>query len=358
VVDPDPGTRSPDRAPSAVRHTLAPAELQPAGGHRAVNRTRLVVGGAAVVIATGLALLLTAMLSGGAPPAPGASVTSGAPVTSGASGGVAATTVPSAPSTECGGWGCAQQQRFTAAANLIKSKPGYLGAIVRDRQTGAVWRAGATDRAIWTSSTIKLAIATSLLERARTGEITLDAKARAQIAAMLHVSDNDAADALWERYGKDALVPRFQQVYGMTGLSFVSGFPRYWGFMKCTPEDLLRLMSYALDKLNPADRDYLVGAMRGVGEIQQWGVWAAGPAQQPGTKDGWSIESDAGTDHWCTSTVGFAGPDARYAVAAMYHVPPGGTIDDGVHAVSDLVATIFGAPTPARVTVPDPQTGL
>jgi hypothetical protein len=43
----------------------------------------------------------------------------------------------------------------------------------------------------------------------------------------------------------------------------------------------------------------------------------------------------------------------------MYHQPPGGgTIDKGVHAVSDLVATVFGAPTPARVTVPDPSTGL
>jgi hypothetical protein len=42
----------------------------------------------------------------------------------------------------------------------------------------------------------------------------------------------------------------------------------------------------------------------------------------------------------------------------MYHLPPGSTIDAGVHAVSDLVATVFGAPTPAPVTVPDPSTGL
>jgi hypothetical protein len=264
---------------------------------------------------------------------------------------------------DCGPWGCEQRSRLDAAAALGAKAPGRLGIIVRDRTTGAVWRAGTADHVMWTSSTIKLAIATSLLERARTGEVTLDDTAHQQIAAMFHVSDNDAADALWKRYGKDALVPRFQRVYGMTGLTFVAGSPRYWGFMKASAEDLEHLMSYVLDKLDAADRDYIVDAMRHVGDIQRWGVWSAGPERQPGTKDGWSIESDPGGKHWCTSAVGFAGPGARYVVAVMDDLPAGaGTagegISAGVHAVSDVVATVFGAPIPAPVTVPDPSTGL
>ncbi|MGC9668807.1 serine hydrolase [Planosporangium sp. 12N6] len=327
---------------------------------------RTSITGSLAAGALGLALLLTGC-GGGAEPrwaaaTAGASAAADAPSgdpAASAAGSAGASPVASASTAGCGPWGCDQQRRLEAAANLIKTKPGYLGMIVRDRRTGATWRAGTPEHVMWTSSTIKLAMATGLLERARAGEITLDATARQQIAAMLSVSDNDAADALWKRYGKDTMVSRFQQVYGMTGLTFVSGSPRYWGFMKASAEDLQRLMSYVLDKLNPADRDYLVGAMRRVGQIQQWGVWAAGPAQQPGTKDGWSLESDPGGKHWCTSTVGFAGPDARYVVAVMYHLPPGnGTIDAGVHAVSDAVATVFGAPTPAPVTVPDPSTGL
>jgi hypothetical protein len=322
------------------------------------------IPGSAAVAALGLIMLLGGC--GGTEPR-WASAAGRSPIAGGsASGHPGVTATPGAPppatpgaSAGCGPWGCAQQQRFDAAANLVKTKPGYLGLIVRDRQTGAVWRTGTPEHVMWTSSTIKLAIATSLLERARTGEVTLDDAARQQIAAMLSVSDNDAADALWKRYGKDGMVPRFQQVYGMTGLTFVPDSPRSWGFMKASAEDLQRLMSYVLDKLNPADRDYIVGAMRHVGQIQQWGVWAAGPAVQPGTKDGWSIESDPGGKHWCTSAVGFAGPNARYVVAVMYHLPPGsGTIGAGVHAVSDAVATVFGAPTPAPVTVPDPSTGL
>jgi hypothetical protein len=321
-----------------------------------VRSRRLLIGGAAGAIALGCAVVLVALLTG----TPKASPTSAAPAPASSLSSAAPSASPSAaPSPSCPPWGCEQQRRFDAAAALIKSKPGYLGIVVRDRQTGAIWRAGSNDHVMWTSSTIKLAIATSLVERARLGQITVDAAARQQIATMLAVSDNDAADALWNRYGKDGLVPRFQQVYGMTGLTFVPGFPRYWGFMKCSAEDLQRLMAYVLEKLNPADRDYLVGAMRSVGDIQHWGVWGAGPAQQPGTKDGWSIESDTGGKHWCVSTVGFAGPEARYTVAVMYHLLPGsGTIDAGVHAVSDVVATVFGATVPAPVTVPDPSTGL
>lgn len=280
-----------------------------------------------------------------------------APATSGpavtASAAAPASPPPSAPA-----FTPEQQARFAAATRLLRAKPGYLGIVVRDRRTGAVWRAGRSDHPTWTASTIKLAMATGLLERARAGEITLDATARRQIADMLDFSSDDAATSLWNRYGADAQVARFRKTYGMSGLVFVAGFPRFWGHMKCTTEDLLRLMSYVLDRLNPADRDYLVGAMRRVGTIQQWGVWSAGPRQNPGTKNGWSIEPDPGGKHWVTNTVGFAGPNERYIVAAMYHLPPGATIGNGVHAVSDLVATVFGAPTPAPVTVPDPSTGL
>jgi hypothetical protein len=261
------------------------------------------------------------------------------------------------PPADCVPWDCAQERRFAAAAAMLRSRPGRLGITVLDRRTGAVWGAGESEHATWASSTPKLALATGLLERARAGEVTLDATARRQIDAMLAGSDDDAADALWDRFGGEALVPRFRDVYGMTGLTFVPGFPRRWGFLKCSAADLRRLMAYVLGRLDPADRDHVVTAMRTVGAVQRWGVWAAGPARRPGTKNGWSVELDGGRRHWCTSSVGFAGPDARYVVAVMDDLRPGSSIDDGVHAVSDVVATVFGAPTPAPVTVPDPSTG-
>jgi hypothetical protein len=277
------------------------------------------------------------------------------------------TTAPTAPTPtapapttatrtpDCGQWGCPFQHRLDAAATLVTTEPGKLGVTVLDRQTGAVWEAGTASHLMWASSTPKLALATSLLERDRTGEITLDATARQQLAAMLAVSDDNAADALWDRYGGASLLPRFRDRYGMSGATFVPGFPRRWGFIKVSAQDLRRLMVYVLTKTNSSDRAYLVNALRSTGPIQHWGVWAAG--RGAGAKDGWSIEKDAGTQHWCTSSVGFAGPGERYVVAIMDDLPPGAGIAPGVHATSDVVATVFGARTPASVTVPDESTG-
>lgn len=261
------------------------------------------------------------------------------------------------PTPTCGPWGCVQERRFGAAGKRVAAAPGSLGITVLDRTTGQVWDAGTVTHPAWASSTPKLALATALLEGHRAGRLALDATARTQIAAMLATSDDDAADALWDRYGGAGLLPTFRDRYGMSGLTFVPGFPRRWGFLKCTPADLRRLMTYVLTRLDPADRAYVVGAMRTTGDIQHWGVWAAGAALHPGAKDGWSVESDAGAKHWLTSSVGFAGPGERYVVAVMHDLPPGAGIATGVHAVSDVVATVFGAPVPAPVTVPDESTG-
>jgi hypothetical protein len=232
-----------------------------------------------------------------------------------------------------------------------------LAFAVRDRETGTQFTGGNVAHAAWAASTVKLAMAVGLLERHRAGEVRLDATARRQVVAMLRDSDDAAATALWNRYGRDAMVLRFQQAYGMKGLTFVQGFERFWTYLKCTTADLLRLSSYVLERLNPEDRAVVVAAMREVGAAQRWGVWSAGPQLNPGTKNGWSIETDAGVRHWVTHTVGFAGPGERYAVAVMYDLPPGATVDAGVRAVSDVVATIFGAPVPAPATVPDASTG-
>ncbi len=255
----------------------------------------------------------------------------------------------------CDGWACDQVAQFSSALAMISHTTGHVGVVVRDRVTGAVWRAGEPDYRIWAGSTPKLAFAVALREQARAGQITLDDVAEHEIAAMLSVSDNKAADALWNRYANAAsLMTRLHDTYGMTNAGYVNGFPSRWGFVKCTAQDLANLMAYILSTLNPADRGPMITAMRTVGDVQHWGVWGAGPSLRPGVKNGWSIESDDGHDHWITATVGFAGPDERYIVAAMYHQPPGGdSVEKGVHLLTDLVATIFGAPVPAPVTIPE-----
>ncbi|MGC9666708.1 hypothetical protein ACNTMW_09145 [Planosporangium sp. 12N6] len=267
-------------------------------------------------------------------------------------------TGPASPSasasTGCAaGWDCALRGRFDATAAYVAGRPGHMGMVLRDRTTGAAWRTGATTEPMWTGSTIKVAIAANLLERNRAGRIRLTDADRKAMADMLRLSSNEATDSLWNRYDGPQMLDRFRAGYGMASLSVVAGRETYWRNLRCTADDLDHVMTYVLGgNLHPDDRAYLVNALRGVADNQRWGVWAAGSQLRPGNKDGWAVKPDPGGEHWVTHTAGFAGPDERYVVVVMYSLPPGRSVGDGVHAVSDAVATLFGAPTPAKVSLP------
>jgi hypothetical protein len=250
-------------------------------------------------------------------------------------------------------WASTQQQaRFASAASYVAKRPGKLGVIVTDRTTGTSWRTGVTTEATWTASTIKLAIASDLLERHRAGSIALTSGDRANLRAALVDSSNDAAHALWTKYDGVGALSRYRDRFGMKGLSVVPGYDPYWRHLRCTAEDLSALMAYVLTTLNAADRAYLIDTLRSVNRNQRWGVWAAGAALRPGLKAGWAEKPDPGGGHWVTHSVGFAGPGERYVIAVWYRLPPSGSLNSGVQAVSDVVALVFGAPVPAKVSAP------
>ncbi|MER7004565.1 tat pathway signal sequence [Dactylosporangium sp. NPDC000555] len=238
------------------------------------------------------------------------------------------------------------------ATAFVQKLPGKFGIIVRDRTTGAVWKAGDTKATTWTASTIKLAIATDLLERNQAKQITLDTTDRSNLDKTLINSDNDAATALWNKYDGPGMLERFRSKYGMGSLAVIDGHETFWRNLRCSAEDLQSLMSYVLEKLDAQSRSYLVTTLRKVAGNQHWGVWAAGSDLKPGNKDGWAQKPVDGKNVWMTHTVGFAGDGERYVVAVMYEQKPGGTLEKGAHAVSDAVATYFGAKVPAPVTLP------
>jgi hypothetical protein len=261
--------------------------------------------------------------------------------TSGASA-APTTTAPQQCPPPTSGFDCDFQRRFAAVQSYIATRPGTVGIVVRDRQTGAVWRNQYADTMVWTASTIKLAMTIDLFNRAAAGTITLSAADRSLIERMLHSSDDNAADSLWFEYaGADHMTfnndfPR----YGMTELSPKRGYTRYfpyWGFQKCTPNDLDRLVNYLLTQVPATTRDYIVNQLENVDPDQQWGVWGAGPAAQPGNKDGWSLE-DTG---WVMNTVGWVGPGQRYTLAVMNSLNGQGNYDDGRATDSQIAKLLF-----------------
>jgi hypothetical protein len=249
------------------------------------------------------------------------------------------------PTAECSdtGFPCDLRDRFAAADSYVSDRPGTTGIVVHDLRTGAVWQNSHAGDPTWTASTIKLAMVVDLFTRSRSGALTLTDEDRTLIHAMLHTSDDDAADTLWYRYaGADhrAFNDNFPR-YGLTSLHAESGYTEYfpyWGFQKCTPLDLDRLMTHVLTKLPAGERSYLVKELRTVAPVQRWGVWGAGPAAHPGNKNGWS-EEDGG---WVMNTVGFVGEDERYVLTVMNDLHGEGGYDAGRATVTRVSALIFG----------------
>lgn len=208
--------------------------------------------------------------------------------------------------------------RMASADAYAATRPGTVGIVVLDRTTGALVANRYADTPVWTASTIKLAMATDLLRRARANTITLSAADRADLHAMLHSSDDGAADRLWFAYsGADhRTFNRDFAAFGMTALAPQRGFSSvypYWGFQKDTPRDLARLVDFVLTRPAAADRARLVAEMRGVAPDQQWGIRSLPGALAPGNKDGWSDEQGGSV----INTIGFAGTGARFVIAIM-----------------------------------------
>ena len=231
---------------------------------------------------------------------------------------------------------CDLRQRISSAERYLATRPGTVGFVLRDRSTGAVYRNANAGSLIWTASTIKLAMVADLLTREQAGAIRLSDADRQQMVAMLRNSDNDAADALWTRYGGPAQVfnsdfPR----YGMRNVTPQPGFGDvfpYWGFQKATADDFDGLMNYVLSGLSPANAAAVAAEMQHVDGQQQWGVWGAGPGMTPGNKNGWSQEQGG----WVVNSVGFAGPQHRYTLAIMNALGGQGGYDDGVATTTEL----------------------
>ncbi|MFD3508173.1 tat pathway signal sequence [Nocardia sp. NPDC058666] len=220
--------------------------------------------------------------------------------------------------------------RIARADAYLAGRPGVVGYVIRDRQTGGLYANEHAENQVWTASTIKLAIAADLLNRARVGAIGLGPDDRFNIEAMLATSNDHAADVLWHKFiGFDRMAYNNAfRAYGMVSLipqpTTTALFPD-WSFQKCTAADLDRLMNTILDTMHPDDLGYLLSRMRSVDSNQHWGVWGAGSRMRPGLKNGWSAEADG----WVVNSVGVAGDNERYTLAIMNALGAAGGYTDG-----------------------------
>lgn|GEM_PF-2694487 len=236
----------------------------------------------------------------------------------------------------------------TSAWRAVQAgQPGHLAVAMFDARTGLT--AGVDDPAVTgfeTASVVKLSILTALLLRA--GPAGLSAAQRRDVAAMISVSDNDAASRLWAELGGAAAMNQFFQRLGMTVTT--AGTGGAWGLTRTTPLDqlqLLRTVSYPNAILPDAARAMIAGLLGQVVPGQRWGIPDGVPAGAATVlvKNGWLPRSGG----WVIGGVGHVqGAGRDYVIAVLTDGEP--SMASGVAALREASALAWRAAAVATVT--------
>ena len=234
--------------------------------------------------------------------------------------------------------------QFAAAAQYAAGR-GQVGISVLDRATGKVYENGALAHTQMRSASVpKALVAESLIRRSRSGAITLTAKDRSLLEAMVMRSDDAAMSSLYSRFGGLGMVT---EVVGRYGLSEIGGppTPGYWGMFRITAHDIVKFYNGVLDGgLQKADRDYFVNLMRKAtpfgsdGFDQYFGIPRGLPNQVWGVKQGWMCCQEGKRR---LHTTGILGEDNRFLVAVLSTVPDSRSYAYSAETLTGVVRRLF-----------------
>ncbi len=161
----------------------------------------------------------------------------------------------------------------------------------------------------------KIDILATLLREAQVQRRALSPAEQRLATSMIEVSDNVAAQRLWNDVGGLGLSRRVRGVsggyYAVGDFNARLGFTHTttswgWGLMTTTPADFLRLLAAIWlpgPTLAPASQAYERGLMEGVAASQRFGVPNGVPSRAVvGVKDGWYKERVTG---WQVNSAGY-----------------------------------------------------
>lgn len=228
-----------------------------------------------------------------------------------------------------------------AAADYLATRAGLIGVgvAVPDR---AVIFTTAGNTSFYLASVAKTPIMLTLLRQvADEGRALSDAEAE-DLWAMISLSDNDAADRLWNSTGGADGISAYLRSVGVTGIE--PDAEGYWGASTATPRALALLLAKLIEG-DALSMNGQIAALTLMGNIealdQRWGVTAGLPHELPdgariGLKDGW-YWADEG---WWVNSVGYiAPPDAApYTLVILTNDQP--SFEYGVETVETVARLI------------------
>ena len=240
------------------------------------------------------------------------------------------------------------RDQLQAALTAISAGTEKLGVAVRDLRTGASWDFRG-DYAAQSASMAKPMIVSMALRKALADKLAqpLPYPQSVQAQEAIRVSDNDAADALWDWAGRR---PAYDALASDLGLKDTHSAPEkdFWSWTWTTPLDQLSFMHQLVKgdttALTDAQRSYLLGLMGQVQDDQTWGVgFPKSGTVQVEMKNGW-VQFQSTDNLWAVNSIGHVAGDGRdYLLTIMTRTE---TFDLGrayCDAVGDWVFRILGS---------------
>jgi beta-lactamase class A len=225
----------------------------------------------------------------------------------------------------------------TSLRGYLAHRAGNITAAAYDVNTGTTYLYRPHIRE-HTASIVKVDILATLLAQTQARRARLSPAQRAVAQAMIEISDNDAAQSLWDQEGGSAAVGAFDQ---RAGIDDTTPNPDHWGLTWTTASDqvdLLRRVMLPNAVLDLASRAYEYELMRHVIPSQRWGVAAGlGPGAAAALKNGWLPLTPA---DWQVNSIGsIAGSGRHYLLAVLTNRDP--TEAYGIATIEHISATVW-----------------
>jgi hypothetical protein len=163
------------------------------------------------------------------------------------------------------------------------------------------------------ASVAKVPFMLTLLAQAEEEERQLTADERELLAAMITLSDNEAADTVYNLVGGPEPV---YELFADAGVPDAQVAPA-WGATTISAADAARLMNGVIEG-EVVSRPYLeitMGLLENVAPYQAWGTANLPPGAESGVKNGWYLEASG----WLVNSLGYVIPEdgPAYTVAVF-----------------------------------------
>lgn len=233
------------------------------------------------------------------------------------------TTTPPPTTTPTADIDHAAMRTAVGAVDGLMYKGVTFGVAIEDHDDGYVIGGANGATPFYSASVVKLFTVTYLLHQQEIGALTLSQGMMNLIPRALELSDDNAEDAFWSTYGGASLIQKFTDLFGLQNTIAPSDTSQ-WGETKFSPDDVLRVYDFALNKLSPNDSALVIGDLSQAADVGADGFNQAfgllDPPRETGVKakQGWmEIIGDSLT----LNTTGVLGANNNFLVAIMTKQP-------------------------------------